>query len=167
METRYKDHHKPAVESPRGSIHTDYLRPPSIHDKRSSSLYKSTPPLPPQLQPQVTVPTATAVNEKEMPSMDKVFVPNSEEWRQWEMVKVLMQRQETSEETHVKQDKDALVKCQIAPAASNIDLNSPRGFRLLLSQIGFLLPENKSHITPLPMSDSVMSEMETLDMLNE
>ncbi|CAO3655862.1 unnamed protein product [Mucor fragilis] len=167
METRYKDHHhKPALESPKGSIPTDYLRPPSIHDKRSS-LYKSTPPLPPQLQPPVTVPTATAVNEKEMPSMDRVFAPNSEEWHQWEMVKVLMQRQETSEETYVKQDKDALVKCQIEPSACNTDLNSPRGFRLLLSQIGFLLPQNKSHITPLPMSDSVMSEMETLDMLNE
>ncbi|KAL0143129.1 hypothetical protein V8B55DRAFT_1474509 [Mucor lusitanicus] len=160
METRYKDHYKPTTTA------VDYLRPPSVHDKRSS-LYKSTPPLPPQLQPQVTVPTATAVNEKEMPDMDRVFVPNSEAWRQWEMVKILMQRQETMEETCVKQDKDALTKCQTAPSASNIDLNSPRGFRLLLSQIGFLLPKNRHHITPLPMSDSVISEMETLDMLNE
>ncbi len=94
-------------------------------------------------------------------------MPNSEAWRQWEMVKILMQRQETMEETCVKQDKDALTKCQTAPSASNIDLNSPRGFRLLLSQIGFLLPKNRHHITPLPMSDSVISEMETLDMLNE
>ncbi|EPB83117.1 hypothetical protein HMPREF1544_10155 [Mucor circinelloides 1006PhL] len=166
METRYKDHNKPAMKSPTKGGTSDYLRPPSIHDKRSS-IHKSTPPLPPQLQPQLTVPTATAVNEKEMPSMDKVFPPNSDEWNQWEMVKILMQRQETSEESHAIHNKDALIKCHVAPSTSNIDLNSPRGFRLLLSQIGFLLPKNRNHITPLHISDSVISEMETLDMLNE
>ncbi|KAL7323770.1 hypothetical protein PS15p_210376 [Mucor circinelloides] len=166
METRYKDHNKPTMKSPTKGDASDYLRPPSIHDKRSS-IHKATPPLPPQLQSQLTVPTATAVNEKEMPSMDKVFPPNSDEWNQWEMVKVLMQRQETSEESHAIHNKDALIKCHIAPSACNIDLNSSRGFRLLLSQIGFLLPKNRNHITPLHISDSVISEMETLDMLNE
>ncbi|EPB92397.1 hypothetical protein HMPREF1544_00695 [Mucor circinelloides 1006PhL] len=99
--------------------------------------------------------------------MDKVFPPNSDKWNQWEMVKVLVQRQEASEESLAIHNKGALIKCHIAPSASNIDLNSPRGFRLLLSQIEFLLPENRNHITPLHISDSVISEMETLDMLND
>ncbi|KAL9543689.1 hypothetical protein MBANPS3_007993 [Mucor bainieri] len=172
METRYKDHRntpstaESVSSSSNSTHHTDYLKPPSASDtKRRPSLGQSTASLPPQ----VTVPTATAVNEKEMPSMDKVFVPNSDEWHQWEMVKTLMQRQEASEEKYATQeDKEALLtKCQIAPTAANIDLSSPRGFRLLLSQIGFLLPKNRSHMTPLPVSDSVISEMETLDMLNE
>ncbi|CAO0795972.1 unnamed protein product [Mucor circinelloides] len=138
----------------------------SIHDKQSS-IHKSTPPFPPQLQPQLTVLTTTVVTEKEVLSMDKVFPPNSDEWNQWEMVKVLVQRQEASEESLAIHNKGALIKCHIAPSACNIDLNSPRGFRLLLSQIGFLLPKNRNHITPLHISDSVISEMETLDMLNE
>lgn len=166
METRYKDK-KPVMDLPTKNIASDYLKPPSFNDKRSSTHIKQQK-LSQQQQPQgVIVPTAVAVNEREMPSMDKVFLPQSEEWNQWEMVKILMQRQQTSEETNIQKDKDDLTKYQIAQSASNIDLNSPRGFRLLLSQIGFLLPKNRNHITPLHITDSVISEMETLDMLNE
>ncbi|KAL7310561.1 hypothetical protein PS15m_010048 [Mucor circinelloides] len=81
--------------------------------------------------------------------MDKVFPPNADEWNPCEMVKAPMQRQETSEELHAIHYKGALIKCHIAPSTCNIDLNSPRGFRLLLSQIGFLLSKNRNRITPL------------------
>ncbi|CEP06859.1 hypothetical protein [Parasitella parasitica] len=167
MQTRYVDSSsnsssgdkKPAAtaESP-----SDYLQLPSADENRRPSSPTSS-----AQRHTVTVPTAVAVNEKEMPSMDRVFLPQSKEWDQWETVKALMSKQETSERANVKQDPDALVKCQIAPAGPNIDLNSPRGFRLLLSQAGFLLPMNRNHITPLRITDSMISEMETLDMLNE
>ncbi|KAI8644943.1 hypothetical protein BD408DRAFT_474654 [Parasitella parasitica] len=166
METQYVDSSdkKPAVESPTKNVASDYLQLPSIDDTGSLS---SPQPSPPVQRQAAVVPTAVAVNEQEMPSIDKVFLPQSSEWNQWEMVKILMGKQEASERDNVKQDKDALVNYQIAPAGANIDLNSPRGFRLLLSQAGFLLPMNRSHITPLRITDSMISEMETLDMLNE
>ena len=45
--------------------------------------------------------------------------------------------------------------------------NSARGFRLLLSELGLLLPQNRTHITPLKITDTLITEIETLDMLNE
>jgi hypothetical protein len=180
METQYKDPSAPMitssvpVESPLSLLTTSistyatatsasgYLKPPTNQDYFEQQQQKRD-------EKPVTVPTAVAVNEREMPSMDKVFVPKSEEWKQWETVKTLMKRQEESELTHMKSDREDkfLSKYQISTTGSNIDKDSPRGFRLLLSQIGFLLPRNRNHITPLHITDSVISEMETLDMLSE
>lgn len=115
----------------------------------------------------VAVPTAIAVNEKEMPNIENIFIAQSEEWKQWETVKILMNREEESEWSHIKVDDNNTNKHRTLSPRPNIDSDSPRGFRLLLSQIGFLLPRNRKHITPLHITDSVISEMETLDMLNE
>lgn len=157
METQFKDPYaQPLVESPLDTIgESGYLKLPSDVIERK------------RLDRQVYVPNSTAVNEKEMPTMDKIFIPHSEQWKQLESVKVLMSRQESSEKDHIKSKSSYINNYQISETGPNIDNHSSRGFRLLLSQIGFLLPKNRSHITPLQITDSFISELETLDMLNE
>lgn len=166
METRYKDSDipqplsSPPLDSPVGtsSSGSEFLKAPS---SGGNYTHKKN-----QAEHSVLVPVAIAVNEKEMPTIDNIFVPQSEEWKQWETVKTLSNREEQSEQSHIQLD-DNNIKHDIPLAKPNIDSDSPRGFRLLLSQIGFLLPKNRKHVTPLHITDSVISEMETLDMLNE
>jgi hypothetical protein len=117
-------------------------------------------------QPAVTVPSAIAVNEREIPTLQTLFIPGSEAWEQWETVKMLMQRQQASEEENKTQQHQK--PCPVDPmATSHRDHQSARGYRLFLSQMGLLLPKNRGRITPLHITDAFVSEMETLDMLNE
>ncbi|KAI7897175.1 uncharacterized protein EV154DRAFT_364 [Mucor mucedo] len=165
METRYKDSDLPPSLSstPLDSPVSTLASKSGLLKVSSSSEYndKNTEP-----GHSVLVPTAIAINEKEMPTIHNIFVPQSEEWKQWETVKVLSSREEESELSRM-QVNGTNIKHSIPSTKPNIDSDSPRGFRLLLSQIGFLLPKNRKHITPLHITDSVISEMETLDMLNE
>lgn len=156
METKYKDTVSISVS------------PPAPESTDNSSI-KSTLSNKQQTKHQVTIPTAVAVNEKEIPTMDKIFLPQSEDRKQWEAIKILMDKQDKSEANNVNtQDLlENLNKYQITPTGSNIDNDNARGFRLLLSQLGLLLPKNIKHVTPLQLSDSLISEVETLDMLNE
>ncbi|CAO3698457.1 unnamed protein product [Rhizopus stolonifer] len=108
---------------------------------------------------QISVPKATAVNEMEMPVMEKIFSLAS-----LHTVQTLMNRQKTAEEAHTVVSSNA---SQIVPSHAHIDQSTPRGFRLFLSQLGFLLPQNREHIVPLKISDALISEMESLDLLNE
>lgn len=41
------------------------------------------------------------------------------------------------------------------------------GHRLFMSHLGFLNNKNRSNIVPLKTTDSLVSELETLDLLNE
>ncbi|RCI01761.1 hypothetical protein CU098_005512 [Rhizopus stolonifer] len=157
MEARYKEH------VPQ-NIHTASLPPSTTQQSLGDNVFLK-PAEARKIQKPVTVPTATAVNEKELPSLDKVFVPESESWQQWEALKSLIDRQLMNDTR--KTESKFLHEYQISPTRFNIDTDTPRGFRLFLSQIGFLLPENRHHITPLHLTDSVITEMETLDMLNE
>lgn len=192
MDTQYKDPTPPMitaavpVESPLSLIisttttaantqansttnASGFLKPPSATTISNQDYFEQQQQQKRNEKP-VTVPTAVAVNEREMPSMNKVFLPQSEEWKQWEVVKTLMKRQESESKNRSNNNKENPLNghnYQMAPTGPNIDMNSPRGFRLLLSQIGLLLPRNRNHITPLHITDSVISEMETLDMLNE
>ncbi|KAI9033672.1 hypothetical protein CLU79DRAFT_724841 [Phycomyces nitens] len=111
------------------------------------------------------VPTATAVNESELPSLDKLFKNDSEDMYQWDGIKVFMEQQKNV--ILQKSSKELMDKHAVYPSTPNIDNESPRGFRLLLSQIGFLLPQNREQISPIQITDSSISELETLDMLNE
>ncbi|KAI8067251.1 hypothetical protein BDF21DRAFT_111951 [Thamnidium elegans] len=116
----------------------------------------------------ITVPTSVAVNENEMPTMENIFVPGSNQWQELETIKNLMKRQEETESVHKAScTSNYLNQYQVSSDGPKIDSRSPTGFRLLLSQMGFLLPKNRRHITPLHITDDVISEMETLDMLNE
>lgn len=154
METKYKDTVSISV-SPPAPEHKDEKSVSSVKKQHSKH--------------QVTIPTTVAVNEKEIPTMDKIFLPQSDDRKQWEAIKILMDKQDKSEANTVNtQDlNDNLNKYQIAPTGSNINSDNARGFRLLLSQLGLLLPKNIKHVTPLHLSDSLISEVETLDMLNE
>lgn len=170
METQYKDPNTPMpssstpMDSPLSTSTaggSGFLKPPLTNQENLANKIN--------IESSVTAPTVIAVNEKEMPTIDKIFVPQSEEWKQWETVKILMSREEESELLNMQADSENryVNKYQTSSAGPNIDNDSPRGFRLLLSQIGFLLPKNRKHITPLHITDSIISEMETLDMLNE
>lgn len=153
METKYKD--------------TISIQVSPASNDDDITMNKSAPPSRQASHHQVTVPTAVAVNEKEIPSMDKIFLPDSDDCKQWEAIKVLMDKQDKSEANVALDNHESLNQYQIEPAGSNIDNSNARGFRLLLSQLGLLLPKNIKYVTPLNLSDSLISEVETLDMLNE
>ncbi|KAI9248753.1 hypothetical protein BY458DRAFT_536549 [Sporodiniella umbellata] len=106
----------------------------------------------------VVIPKTTAVNEKEMPRMEKIFSKDS-----LEAVQSLMNRQHTAEEAHPIEPSETQ---RIVPASATIDPTTPRGFRLLLSQLGFLLPQNREQVIPLKVNDALLSEIESLDLLN-
>ncbi|KAI9470555.1 MAG: hypothetical protein EXX96DRAFT_597448 [Benjaminiella poitrasii] len=164
METRYKENVMPTKQSTLKitSSNADNTSNKSEHSNINSSIRTSQ-------ETNLIVPTAIAVNEEELPSMDKVFVPETDEWKQWKMVKTLMNRQEESEKLIIMQreNEQKSDKYRASPFKSNVDDKNPRGYRLLLSQIGYLLPENRKHITSLCLNDSIISEMEKLDRLNE
>ncbi|ORE10052.1 hypothetical protein BCV72DRAFT_247745 [Rhizopus microsporus var. microsporus] len=151
IETRYMD--KPFEPS-------NQTDPPKQEQQRQ---YQTTQPTL-STNKRVTVPKATAVNEAEMPNMEKLFAPHSDNWKELETVKVLIDRQLKAETT---QKKPVATVCRTLPACTKVDYELPRGFRLFLSQLGFLLPQNRGHIIPLKMNDTVVSEMEALDMLSE
>lgn len=151
IETRYMD--KP-IEPPNQS------NPPKQEQQRQHQTVQPTL----SINKRVVVPKATAVNEAEMPSMEKLFAPHSDNWKELETVKVLIDRQLKAETT---QKKPVATVCRTLPACTKVDYELPRGFRLFLSQLGFLLPQNREHIIPLKMNDAVVSEMEALDMLSE
>ncbi|KAI7867850.1 hypothetical protein BDF14DRAFT_1956776 [Spinellus fusiger] len=111
-------------------------------------------------------PTATSMNEKELPSLDKLFKENTEDWHQWNDLKLFMEKQNNPYESK-RIRKNTLENYTIAPPKPNIDVSNPRGFRLLLSQLGLLLPHNREKITSLRITDTTISELETLDALNE
>ena len=156
MQAQYRDPYAAImVESPL-EITSKHLNLPShVHLERKKS------------KKAVHVPSTVAVNEREIPKIDKIFIPESEVWNQWESVKKLMDRQEKSEAEHIRLKKEPNRSFETKETGPNIDSTHPTGFRLLLAQLGFLLPKNRGHITPLHVSDAIISEMETLDMLNE
>ncbi|KAG1519702.1 hypothetical protein G6F52_008364 [Rhizopus delemar] len=139
METNYKGN----TETKESLIHVDIQ--PDV-------------PRPP-LQRQVSVPKATAVNEMEMPTMEKIFASST-----LQTVLALMERQQKAQEEAIPKVNKT---CKIAPAGTNVDYETPRGFRLFLSQLGILLPKNREHIIPLKINDTLMNEIEALDLLNE
>lgn len=138
------------------SMETNYSE---RHIKQTADESPSEPWSETVIHKQISVPKATAVNEMEMPVMEKIFSLAS-----LHTVQTLMNRQKTAEETHPVVSSNV---SQIVPSHAHIDQSTPRGFRLFLSQLGFLLPQNREHIVPLKISDALISEMESLDLLNE
>lgn len=47
-----------------------------------------------------------------------------------------------------------------------ISITSSKAFRLILSQLGYMLPQNRHRITPLRLSEALVSEIKALDALN-
>ncbi|KAI7899745.1 uncharacterized protein BX663DRAFT_532705 [Cokeromyces recurvatus] len=144
MEIHYKENKIPAG-SPELKLSSSSM------DSEKKSECKGPKETPAQ---KIIIPTVTAVNEDGIPDMDKIFVENSDEWKQWETIKSLMSRQEESKKLIINQYK-------------NEETSKPRGSRLLLSHIGYLLPENRKHITSLCLNDTTIHEIEKLDELNE
>ncbi|CDH52395.1 hypothetical protein RO3G_08781 [Lichtheimia corymbifera JMRC:FSU:9682] len=113
-------------------------------------------------------PTADAANSDAIPSIDDLVSVDPASWSQWEFVKSMAEcEQEEENETLDRIHKRPLDRFMISPTAANVNTESARGFRLLLSELGLLLPKNRSRITPLRITDSLITEIETLDMLND
>ncbi|KAI9496808.1 hypothetical protein BDB00DRAFT_869033 [Zychaea mexicana] len=114
------------------------------------------------------VPVAQAVNEDAIPNIDNLFDKSSDNWKQWASIQSLAEREQSAETAAVeKSKKKPLDRYSALPTGENINTDSARGFRLLLSELGLLLPQNRAHITPLRITDTLITEIETLDMLNE
>ncbi|KAI8096897.1 uncharacterized protein BX664DRAFT_275281 [Halteromyces radiatus] len=117
--------------------------------------------------PGTTTPTAVAVNNDDIPHLDSIFEKNTDNWKQWRSVKKLAEKQEQAEQLSLQNNPDKPLhyyKC--SPTTSNIDLEYSKAFRLILSEFGYLLPQNRYRITPLRPTDVLLSELETLDSLN-
>ncbi|KAG2228010.1 hypothetical protein INT45_012034 [Circinella minor] len=113
-------------------------------------------------------PVAQAVNEDAIPDIDGLFDKNSDNWKQWASIQSLSEREQSAEAAAVeKSQTKPLDRYNALPTRENINTDSARGFRLLLSELGLLLPQNRTHITPLKITDTLITEIETLDMLNE
>ncbi|KAI8979050.1 hypothetical protein BDF20DRAFT_905907 [Mycotypha africana] len=164
MKARYKED--------RGKL-SEQVATPSSPSLIIESPKIMTPTMDKQLQslPHVA-PTVAAVNEKEMPTIKTLFAPETEAYEQWQSLKQLIQKQEELErKLPSTQHIDTTNVDQIRTVndsnyrQQHQELN--KGFRLFLAQIGYLLSENRYHITPLHLNDSLISEIERLDQLNE
>ncbi|KAI8384823.1 uncharacterized protein BYT42DRAFT_563753 [Radiomyces spectabilis] len=164
METQYKDRRLLSAYS------TPMSSSPAPVDASADVGYKlrQLPTETDRLVNPVTISTAIAVNEAELPSIETMFECNSTAWKQWHMVKSLAERQKAAERQSMTRQSDTPLRdCHVNPPNPKIDLENARGFRLLLSQLGLLKPQNRKYVTPLRITDVVISEMETLDLLNE
>ncbi|KAI9308600.1 hypothetical protein BJ944DRAFT_236837 [Cunninghamella echinulata] len=116
---------------------------------------------------QVTTPSAVAVNNDDIPHLDYIFDKKSENWKQWMAIKKLAENQQEAEQKSLKNKLDKpLDSYNCVPTGPNIDTDSAKAFRLILSQIGYMLPQNRHHITPLRLNDNLLTELEGLDKLN-
>ncbi|KAF7730162.1 hypothetical protein EC973_002770 [Apophysomyces ossiformis] len=167
MELQYNDPRKRTAATPITSPTTP----------ADTSLLLSTPSIKEEseMEDGVFVPIAIAVNKDELPDINSVFKEDSESWKQWKSIESFAEgQQKAEEEAFIKREyKGLTTNYMVGPRGSSVDFGrqesgySPRGFRLLLSQIGFLLLQSRTRITELRMIDSAAVEIETLDSLNE
>ncbi|CAO3613291.1 unnamed protein product [Cunninghamella blakesleeana] len=145
------------VASPQsiGSIdQSDYFYRPYNNPSTSSS--------------EVTTPSAVAVNNEDIPHLDYIFDKKSDNWKQWIAIKKLAEIQQEAEKKSLENKSDKpLEHYNCVPSGPNIDMDSAKAFRLILAQIGYLIPQNRHHITPLRLNDSLLTELNGLDKLNE
>ncbi|KAI8338078.1 hypothetical protein BC941DRAFT_470077 [Chlamydoabsidia padenii] len=138
--------------------HADYFH----HHQMDQQQHENSPNPPSSITP-----TAVAVNNDDIPHLDSIFEKNTDNWKQWRSVKKLAEHQQEAEQLSLKKNPDKPLhyyKC--LPTASNVDLEYSKAFRLILSQLGYMLPQNRYRITPLRLSESLITEIEALDALN-
>ncbi|KAI9320406.1 hypothetical protein BX666DRAFT_2017636 [Dichotomocladium elegans] len=113
-------------------------------------------------------PTVVAVNADALPTFDNLFAEGSNSWKQWNVVRAMAEDEKQAEDTIRESAKQkAPTQYNVEPSKANISTESARGFRLLLADLGLLLPGNHSRITPLRITETLITEIETLDMLND
>ncbi|KAI8143751.1 hypothetical protein BJV82DRAFT_609285 [Fennellomyces sp. T-0311] len=167
VESRYKDPRKPGAPT---------FTPPSppIEKSDSPATDDSSAPTIVGSSNRLTnyrvmqAPVADAVNQGVIPDISKLFEKDSENWKQCASIQSLSEREQRAETTAVEKSQiKPLDRYSAQPTGANINTESARGFRLLLSELGLPLPQNLSHITPLRITDTLITEIETLDILNE
>jgi hypothetical protein len=142
--------------------------------------------LPHMNKPNTSIPIAEAVNCMELPSLDKLLLAKPEKKAELEKLKIITATQQLAEqesqrdETHnipkssPESPVDSTVKQYvnyIIPICCNNFANQPfhrpPSQRLFLAQLGYLHNKNRTSVIPLRITDSLISELETLDLLNE
>jgi hypothetical protein len=137
-------------------------------------------------KPNTSIPIAEAVNCMELPSLDKLLLAKPEKKAELEKLKIITATQQLAEqesqrdETHnipkssPESPVDSTVKQYvnyIIPICCNNFANQPfhrpPSQRLFLAQLGYLHNKNRTSVIPLRITDSLISELETLDLLNE
>ncbi|ORX50508.1 hypothetical protein DM01DRAFT_1375846 [Hesseltinella vesiculosa] len=117
---------------------------------------------------QITVTPVPVSAGHRIPQLDVLFEKNSDSWKQWRSIQQLLQLQQEAETRSLEQhaDKELQAYDALIPTR-HTDTDSALAFRLLLCEIGYLLPQNRYRITPLRLTDTFFNEIEALDQLND
>ncbi|KAI9254631.1 hypothetical protein BDA99DRAFT_574375 [Phascolomyces articulosus] len=175
LETRYKNPRKSPSFNGSSETTPTGTSPPVIEDNSGDSPLSddSVPTIIGTTKKQsndcvLQAPVAQAVNEDALPDIEHLFDKNSDNWKQWTSIQSIAECEQNAEAAAIeKSQTKPLDRYCALPTGENINTDSARGFRLLLSELGLLLPQNRTHITPLRITDTLITEIETLDMLNE
>ncbi|KAL1920037.1 uncharacterized protein VTP21DRAFT_1183 [Calcarisporiella thermophila] len=119
-----------------------------------------------------------AVNEDSIPDIWQILAVDKEttENRQpsqpkisFSEAKIMTEKQRLAEEERVaelkKNPQD--IKYHAVPYFPPPDTNSPHAFRLFMSQMGFFSLENWKHVLPLPLTETLIGDLDALDSISE
>lgn len=112
-----------------------------------------------------SIPVADAVNWMALPSLEQLLIGKPEKKAELEQMTEI-----TTAQQHAEQDIDShdpLHTPKAAPESSHSPIDQTPSERLFMSQLGFLHTKNRNNVIPLRITDSLISELEMLDMLNE
>lgn len=112
-----------------------------------------------------SIPVADAVNWMALPSLEQLLIGKPEKKAELEQMTEI-----TAAQQHAEQEIDNHNPLQIpkaAPESSHSPIDQTPSERLFMSQLGFLHTKNRNNVIPLRITDSLISELEMLDMLNE
>jgi hypothetical protein len=112
-----------------------------------------------------SIPVADAVNWMALPSLEQLLIGKPEKKAELEQMTEI-----TAAQQHAEQDIDSHDPFHIpkaAPESSHSPIDQTPSERLFMSQLGFLHTKNRNNVIPLRITDSLISELEMLDMLNE
>ncbi|KAI9322315.1 hypothetical protein BX666DRAFT_2022811 [Dichotomocladium elegans] len=113
-------------------------------------------------------PTAAPINSDALPSMEHLVEENSKSWSEWELIKSTIEHEQRMEMREAKEVcRDPAGQYDAKPAESKFNPDLSRGFRLLLAEVGLFQPNHRDRITPLKITDTLIAEIEMLDMLND
>ncbi|KAM3589848.1 hypothetical protein VKS41_000701 [Umbelopsis sp. WA50703] len=113
----------------------------------------------------VSIPTVEAVNWMALPSLEQLLQEKPDRKAEVEQLKIITATQQLAEEG--SQHENSRVIPKVKPDGGDINIEKRPGHRLFMSHLGFLHNKNRRSIVPLKTTDSLISELETLDLLNE
>lgn len=122
----------------------------------------------------------------ELPSIQQILLEKPEKKAELEQLKSITATQQLAEQNsrrHESQATPAAIPESIATTTNKYEavrsgvyscphlltclFHRPPSQRLFLAQLGYLHNKNRTSVIPLKITDSLISELETLDLLNE